>query len=315
LFSYDKDICIDRISLWLDSKRKREFGFISHAHADHIAPHNRILCTPATARFLGLRLKNPSCHTLVYSEALQYEDYSIELHPAGHILGSAQIKISNDNTSLLYTGDFRLEKSRTVEPFSYCKADIVIMETTYGIPQYKVPPREEVEVQLVDSCRNLLRENRVPVVFAYSLGKGQEALKVLTDAGLRVAVDYSMIRFVSIYQEFGINFQPFEKFRRSAFKNRVLLLPPAYRYYRYLKSIPGVFTFFLSGWGLGPNAERRFGVDKVIPMSDHADYEQLLKFVDNVKPEIVYCTHGMKSFVDTLKTEGFNAYELSAENL
>lgn len=314
MFSFEKDICIDKISLWLDSRRKREFGFISHAHADHIARHNKILCTPATARFLKLRLKNPSCMAHPYKEPLQLEDHTIELHPAGHILGSAQVKISNGKTSLLYTGDFRMGNSRTVEPFAYCKADIVIMETTFGLPQYKVPPRKEVEIQLVDTCRDLLQKNRVPVVFAYSLGKGQEALKILTDAGLRVAVDYNMLKYVSIYQEFGISFQTFEKFKRSAFRDRILLLPPSYRYHRYIKSLPGVFTIFLSGWGVAANAERRFGVDKVLPMSDHADYDQLLKFVAEVKPELVYCTHGMKSFVNTLIGEGFNAFELSSDN-
>jgi len=314
LFSFEKDIYIDELSLWLDSRRKREFGFISHAHADHIARHKKILCTPATARFLAMRLKNPSCEIIQFNDSYPLNDHTIELHPAGHILGSAQIKISNGKTSLLYTGDFRIGSSRTVEPFSYCSADIVIMETTFGTPAYKVPPREDTESQLVEMCHELLRNDRVPVVFAYSLGKGQEVLKILTDAGLRVAVEYHMLRYVSVYQEFGIHFKPFEKFKRSLFRGRVLLLPPMYRHQRYIKSLPGAYSIFLSGWALGANAEKRFGVDKVLPISDHADFNQLLEFVSKVNPAEIYCTHGMKTFVNTLTNAGYKAFELGAES-
>ncbi len=310
MFSFDKDIRIDDIRLWLDSRRKRDAGFISHAHADHFANHKRIICTPATGRFLEKRLRNPRYESLPYHHRLEMDDYTLETYPAGHILGSAQIKISNSSMSLLYTGDFKLEPSRTVEPFEYAKADIVIMETTFGKPHYRTPPRQEVEDQLITTCTDLLRQNRVPVVFAYSLGKGQEALKILSGAGLRVAVDYSILKFVPIYQAFGVTFPVFEKFKKSEFRDRVLLLPPSFRHHRYIKSLPGVYSIFLSGWGLDERSRSRFGVDRVIPLSDHADFSQLMQFVENVKPECIYCTHGMKTFIDILNAAGFRAFEL-----
>jgi Cft2 family RNA processing exonuclease len=311
LFRFEKDLCIDDIQLWLDSKRKRELGFVSHAHADHIANHKKILCTPATGRFLKKRLKKPNYTAIPYKEPFEIKDSTVQLFPAGHMLGSAQIKISNASGTLLYTGDFKIDASRTAEKFEFTEADIVIMETTFGSPSYELPPRKDIEDELITTCRELLKQNRVPIVFAYSLGKGQEALKILSDAGLRVAADYNILKYVPVYQEFGISFKVCEKFKRSEFRDKVLLLPPSFRYHRFIQSLPGRYSIFLSGWAMHAKAEQRFSMDRVLPLSDHADFRQLLEFVHKVKPEVVYCTHGMQSFISILKSEGFNAFPLN----
>ncbi|MGD9489846.1 MAG: MBL fold metallo-hydrolase RNA specificity domain-containing protein [Calditrichaceae bacterium] len=312
MFSYDKDILINDIGLWLDAGRVKEFGFISHAHGDHIARHKKIICTPVTGKIIEKRLKSPNYTSLEYHKPLKINSSTITLYPAGHILGSAQIKIENTTGSLLYTGDFRLRPAKTVEPFEFVKTDILIMETTFGLPHYKMPPREEIEHYLIEQCKKLLKEGRIPVVFSYSLGKGQEVMKILTEAGLPVAVDYGILRFVPYYQAQGVEFGRFEKFRRSEFRGKVLLLPTGARYQRYLKDLRDTHSFYISGWGIDPSAPKRLGVDEVLPISDHADYDELIELVERIKPEVVYCTHGFPQFVDSLRNAGYNAFELGS---
>ena len=110
-------IYIPVLDLYLDSTKKQSTGFISHAHGDHIARHERIICTPETARILSLRLKNPTCEILPLFRKKKINNGAITLYPAGHILGSAQLYFESPGGSLLYTGDFRTRPSRTVESF------------------------------------------------------------------------------------------------------------------------------------------------------------------------------------------------------
>ena len=194
-----------------------------------------------------------------------------------------------------------------METFEFVETDVLIMETTFGQAQYRMPSKQEVEDRLVERCRHLLTQNKIPIVLAYSLGKGQEALKILTDAGLPVAVEEQIVRFVPTYQKYGVEFGPFEKFDRNNLRGKVNLLPVNYRFHRFYKRLSNGYTIYLSGWGMEPYAERRFGVDEVIPLSDHADYHQLFKLVETIKPKEVYCTHGFPQFVNELKAAGYRA--------
>ena len=170
----DNSIYIPSANLYFDALKVKEFGFISHAHADHIAKHKKVLCSKATAEFIKLRLKNPDCLILPFSQQMDINNAYITLFPAGHILGSAQIHMQTDSCKLLYTGDFRTKNARTVEKFAYQESDILIMETTFGMPHYKFPEREEVENRLLYLLHEKLEKGIIPIVFAYTLGKGQE---------------------------------------------------------------------------------------------------------------------------------------------
>lgn len=307
MFSYDRDLLIDHLDLWLDSKRVKEFGFISHGHTDHIARHKKIICSEPTADFIKIRLKNPNYLPLKYTQPHQINGATITLHPAGHILGSSQIKIDSDGLSLLYTGDFRISPAKTVETFEFVKSDILIMETTFGRPHYKFPSRESMEAQLLELCTSTLRAGKTPVIFAYTLGKSQEALKIISDAGFPVAADYPILRFVPIYQKYGIEFQKFTKFRQNQADNAVLLLPVNARYRKEYKNSSKYFTIYLSGWGIDQSAQYRLGVDRVLPLSDHADYDELIQLVETTRPQKIYCTHGFEDFVATLNNAGYKA--------
>jgi len=305
-----KSIHIPAVNLYLDDRRKRNFGFVSHAHSDHLARHISILCTPVTARLAELRLKTTQYTELEFDRFLVINSHKIKLVPAGHVLGSAQIYIESENGSLLYTGDFRTKPSRTADKFRLQKADTVIMETTFGLPRYRFPKREEIEDQLLEIIKSKL-ETGIPVlVFAYTLGKAQEALHVISRAGLPVAVEYNILRYAKIYEKFGIRFGPYEKFKRSEYRDKVIILPSQYARQRYVASLPQTFKIYLSGWGMDESAKYRLGVDVVLPFSDHADFDELIEFAAGTGARTIYCTHGFDDFVTVLRREGINAKPL-----
>jgi Cft2 family RNA processing exonuclease len=306
----DKSLFIPSINLYIDSLKKKEFGFISHAHRDHIARHNQVICSENTAEFIKLRLANPDCLILPYSRAMKINRVKVTLLPAGHILGSSQLYIQTDSGSILYTGDFRTKKSRTVEKFVYQKCDVLIMESTFGMPQYLFPDREEIEKELLDLLKEKLTRGIIPVVFAYPLGKGQEALHLIGNSGLPVAVEHSILRYLKTYEKNNIQFGRYDKFKKNDFRSKVLLFPVHMRKNKFIQDLQNKYTIYLSGWGMDPSASYRFGVDRVLPLSDHADFNEMIEFVHKVEPKEIFCTHGSNRFVDYLKKEGFNAHPL-----
>jgi Cft2 family RNA processing exonuclease len=301
-----KSIYIPSAQIFLDSRKKRKCAYISHAHGDHIAPHEKILCTPETADLLRLRLRYPQCLRIPYFQKTVWNDATLTLYPAGHILGSAQIYIEAQNQSLLYSGDFKLKPSRTVKNFTPVQADVLIMETTYGIPKYSFPPRKDIEEELVTLVKSKLNGNIIPVVFAYSLGKGQEALSILTGAGFSVAVDRTILRYCKVYEKYGIQFGPYEKLDKNNIRGKVVLCSIHQRRELRLDQFGSIFTIFLSGWGVDKRAVQKFRVDTVLPFSDHADYNELIEYVQHVKPTQVYCTHGFEEFIHVLREMGIS---------
>jgi Cft2 family RNA processing exonuclease len=303
--SRNDSLYLPDVNLFLDSKQKQSFGYISHAHSDHIARHTKILCTPETSRILSLRLKKPDYVRIPFFRKTKINGQSITLLPAGHILGSAQIYYETEEGSLLYTGDFRTKPSRTAESLTYQSCDVLVMETTFGSPRFRFPPRKEVEEELLFLIRKKLSKGMTPVIFVYPLGKGQEALHLLCHANIPVAVESSILNFATVYEQLGIKFGKFEKFKPGDCRDKVVLLPIMARKNKYLEQIVDKYTIFLSGWGKDLNSAVKFGVDTVLPYSDHADFDELLTFVDKVHPSRVYCTHGINDFAAILREKGY----------
>ena len=156
-----------------------------------------------------------------------------------------------------------------------------------------------------------LNEGITPVVLVYPLGKGQEILYHLSRRSYPVAVDYPIIRLAWIYEKFGISFGAYERFRRSEYRSKVLLLPASYRFQNYLKGMEDKYLIYMSGWGMDPSAKFRLGVDEVLPFSDHADFDELIRFAGQSGARQIYCTHGFDSFVAELRKRGLNAHQLT----
>src|SRR5262245_57198173 len=178
-------IHLPALRLWLDAHEPigpEEAVFVSHAHSDHTAGHARVLFSPPTQRLMRARLGGDRTeHVLEFGRryavsefGLPGETVALTLVPAGHIFGSAMSLLEADGASLLYTGDFKLRRGLSAEPCEPRSADTLLMETTYGRPEYVFPPVAEVMTGLVRFCREALDNDEIPVLLGYSLGKSQE---------------------------------------------------------------------------------------------------------------------------------------------
>jgi Cft2 family RNA processing exonuclease len=310
---YRQGLQLPGLDLWLDPHRSQDVAVITHAHSDHVRRHRMTFATAATERLLAHSGKGGSTiAALEYGQRTQYRDGHLTLLPAGHVLGSAQALVEAGEHRLLYSGDVKLQPSLTAEPASVPHADTLVMESTYGRPQYRFPPVEEVLGRMEAFCREALHVGETPLLFAYPLGKSQEVLAALGTAGLPVAVHPSIAAISAIYQGFGVKLPHYEILEPGESGGRVLIVPPQTRRSTVLDGIERKRTAYITGWALDRGATYRFRCDEAFPLSDHAGYPDLLEYVERVAPKRVYTVHGFaREFARDLRQRGYQAYALS----
>ncbi|MDQ2825042.1 MAG: ATP-dependent DNA ligase [Verrucomicrobiota bacterium] len=313
---YERGVYLPEPDLWLDPWDAKRFAFVSHAHSDHIAPHDEIIVSERTARLMQARMPGKrNEHILPFGERRLVHDVDVTLLAAGHIFGSAQIFLQGEHDSLLYTGDFKLRQGKSAEAAQWTQADTLIMETTYGLPRYRLPPTEQVVNQIVAFCRESLDEGATPVLLGYSLGKAQEVLCSLTGAGLTPMLHGSVYQMTRIYEQFGQSFCEYVRYNANEVAGKVLICPPSANRSRMLEKIPRKRVAMISGWAIDPNAIYRYQVDAAFPLSDHADYTDLVRYVDLVQPKRVLTLHGFAAeFARDLRDRGIEAWALSEQN-
>jgi putative mRNA 3-end processing factor len=311
MFTYDKGIRITGSSLTLDARVHSEACCITHAHMDHLRSHRHIFATPITIDFIKRRMGKIHATAINFHEPFEYEGLRVTFLPAGHILGSAQVLVEREDKRLLYSGDFKTGVSATAEPIAYASCDELIMECTFGNPRYRFPPREEIVQRLCEWAAQTLDEGNAPVVYGYTLGKAQEAMKILADNGFALCAHGSIMRLLEIYKKVGIAFGNVEPFRAStSLAGRVLILPPNARKTRPVEKIINKKTMYLSGWAIDPGVRLHFGVDAALPLSDHCDFDGLIEYVRRVQPKKIFTTHGPPEFAVHLRSLGYDAKPL-----
>jgi len=305
-----KGIRISDTSLWLDATKKVDLSFISHAHADHIKKHNKIVATPATIDFYRQRCKEVNHIALDYGVPYELENITIELFPSGHILGAAQILITKNGKRLVYTGDFNLQQSATAQPLEIRETDILIMECTFGLPEYVFPKRWEVIERLAKFVEKCFQNGLVPVVMSYSLGKSQEVIKILGDLDYPISVHSSIYQMTKIYEQHGIEFKNWQLYNGEDLRDRILIIPPYLKNWVVKHYQGAIRKIIVTGWAIDENVKFRYGADEAIPLSDHADFNDLINYVKQVSPQKVYITHGFDKFAYYLNRQGYDASPL-----
>lgn len=314
-----RGIHLPEAQLWLDPWDARPRAIVTHAHSDHFAPHGTVVCSTHTARLIEARF-----HGAYVTEAHRFgrawteNGHSIRLLPAGHTLGSAQVHVTrlSDGATLLYSGDFKLRRSRTSEAARTERADMLIMETTFGLPQFRFPGTARIRNAMVKFCRACLDNDEVPVLIGYALGKTQEILAQLADGGFAFALHPACHEMTRAYQAAGLDFPEFERLGpETDVSGKVLIVPPSAARSQALRRIRNRRLALCSGWALTPGAKYRYQVDEVFPLSDHADFPELLRYVEAVAPRLVLTTHGYAGeFARILRERGVEAWSLGADD-
>jgi DNA ligase 1 len=312
-----KGIFLPQIGWHLDARFPVARSFVSHAHFDHLGDHAQVLCSEGTARLMQARM--PGERQQIILPFGQPRDLTsslrVTLHPAGHIFGSAQLRAETDDGSLLYTGDFKLRPGLSAERCETPRSDTLIMETTFGLPRYRFPPTDQALAAVVAFCRDTLDEGEVPVLFGYSLGKSQELLQGLAGAGLSVMLHPQTAKLTRVYEELGMQFPPWRDFVLDEVAGHAVVCPPQARDSSWLRKIRPRRCAMITGWAIDANATFRYRCDAAFPLSDHADYDDLLRFVEAVQPRLVYTVHGFSDeFARELRRRGVEAWPLGKSN-
>ena len=307
------------VGLWLDPQKGAEAAFISHAHSDHFARHRWTLCSPLTQRLMAVRYGRGKGEVMAleFGQPLEWQGHELRLLPAGHILGSAMLHVTrlSDGATLLYTGDYKLRQGLAAPRAELLQADTLIMETTFGLPKFVFPPLEEMVAALLRFVAETLAAAGTPVLLGYSLGKAQEILAALREARVPVMLHGSAMKLMPVCAPELRDLPEYRELDLSIAQGHALILPPTGGHMLQLRNLPGARTAMLTGWALLPGAKYRYRVDEMFPLSDHADYPELLETVAQVKPKCVYTVHGYtREFAADLRRRGHESWALGQDN-
>jgi DNA ligase-1 len=311
---YQRGIYLPEIGLWLDPRGPKPRAFVSHAHSDHFARHQSVLCSDVTAVLLKhrYRIADERMEPLAFHVPLLREGFRFRLLPAGHISGSAMLHITRlaDDASLLYTGDFKTRRSRTAGNAVFLTADTLVMETTFGLPRYRFPAQPEVEAQILRFVEECFAADLTPVLLGYSLGKAQEALALLAEKGIPALLHPACVEMTRACREAGVPGLPEPlAFAGGVPPGHAVIAPPHAMRTQLMRNLENKRSAMLSGWALQPGAQYRYGTDAMIPLSDHADHPELLECVSRVEPRRILTVHGHAlEFAAELRAMGHDAW-------
>ena len=284
-------------NVWIDPFKPVEKAIITHAHSDHFTYGCReYTCSIETALLLRKRFgNNLNLKVIDYDKKFLINGINFSLHPSGHILGSSQIKIMAGSEIWLITGDLKRQKDKTCQSYEKLKTDFLICESTFGLPIFHWDSTEKI----INDVTNWVNksEDSTSVLFCYSLGKAQRLLSELNSKNFKnIYIHKSINKMNMIYQKLGIELTEAKIFNNELqinnFKNSLLLLPPSLNNKNFLKQFKNVKTSFASGWMSIRAFKKRSGFDKGFPISDHADWNGLIKTIKESEAKTIFLNHG-----------------------
>jgi putative mRNA 3-end processing factor len=277
------------------SGAKTRHTFISHAHADHMprsSNSSNIYCTENTYKLMQRRGFKGKAMTLDFEEPLQTENARVTLYPAGHILGSAMIYVESDEGTILYTGDYRTPPSPASEGFHIPDhVDHFITEATFGLPIYKWKSHEKLAEEIRSFASKTLDGGGTPIFIAYNLGKAQEVMHMLAPLGHPVQIHGAGYKMCEVYEEAGINLGNYAPYDRESCKGNILITPNTALNNGFASNISNKKIAYCSGWAAREATRTQLTAHKLIALSDHLDFFELIKLCTKLDPKEVYITH------------------------
>ena len=279
---------------------------VTHAHGDHLRwGCDAYLVSAAGERVTRRRLPDDATvETVPYGEAIALDETRVSLHPAGHILGSSQVRIEGAGGVAVVSGDYKTDPDPTCAPFEAVRCDLFVTESTFGLPVFRWPPEAEVFAGIAAWWRENREAGRPSVLFAYALGKAQRLLAGLLEESRSegagpIYCHGAVVGPTDDYREGGIELPPLlpvaEAAKDTDWSGALIVAPPGAGGQPWIRRFKNASTAFASGWMRMRGTRRRRGVDRGFVLSDHADWEGLLAAIEATGAERVWVTHGYRA--------------------
>ncbi|MBI1398241.1 MAG: ligase-associated DNA damage response exonuclease [Betaproteobacteria bacterium] len=298
---------------YVDPWRPVDRAVITHAHSDHARRgHTRYLAHRDAEGVLRNRLGDISLDCVEYGDPVDLNGVRVSLHPAGHVLGSAQVRIESRGEVWVLSGDYKLARDPTCRAFEPVRAHTFVTESTFGLPVYRWRPEHELLASVNDWWRANADAGRASVLFAYAFGKAQRLIAGL-DPSIGPIVCHGAVETLNeAYRAAGVPLPPTLRVTdvadRSAFRHAIALAPPSAQGTTWLRRFGAYSDAFASGWMQLRGARRRNGVDRGFVVSDHADWPGLQTAIRESGAHRVFVTHGyVPVMVRWLTEQGLDA--------
>jgi len=287
---------------FIDPVRAVERAVITHAHSDHARPgHAAVLATPPTLALMRARMGDGAGATqqaLAWGERLRIGEVTLWLEPAGHVLGSAQVAIEYRASRVVVSGDYKRQPDASCDPFVPIPCDVFVTEATFALPVFRHPPAPGEIAKLLDSIR--LFPERTHVVGCYSLGKTQRLITLLRQAGwdAPIYLHGALTPMCAVYESFGVALgalRPATVAAKQDLLGSIVLAPPSAIADRWARRLAEPVVCMASGWMRVRQRAKQSGVELPLVISDHADWDELNRTIDEVAAPEVWVTHGSEA--------------------
>ena len=287
--------------VYIDPVRPVARALITHGHADHArAGHGAVLATRETLGIMAVRYGaafTQQQQVAAWGERVRIGEVSFTFHPAGHVLGSAQIAVEAGGLRIVASGDYKRAADRTCTAFEPVRCDVFITEATFGLPVFRHPDTAGEVAKLLDSLA--LFPERCHVIGAYALGKAQRLVALIRDAGYDrpIHVHGAMEKLMGLYEAHGVPLGDIRKVvaaERKTLAGEIVICPPSAVQDLWARQLPDPVTAFASGWMRIRARARQKGVELPLIVSDHADWDDLCATIREVGAPEVWVTHGQE---------------------
>lgn len=296
--------------------RDCDLALITHAHADHARQGAaRYIATHDSVPILRARLGEAINITGVdYGEPLDLGATRVSFHPAGHVLGSAQIRIEHDSSVWVVTGDFKRDPDPTCVPFQVVPCDTFVTEATFALPIYRWPPPDTVAEEIYTWWQTNKASGKPSVLFCYAFGKAQRVLAELVRFTDEAVYTHGAVeKLTALYRDAGVRMlptTPVDLRSRQVYAGELIIAPPGAAGSRWMRRFKSASTGFCSGWMRVRGNRRRRGYDRGFVLSDHADWPGLLSTIEDTGASKILLMHGhADTLVRLLRERGVDAAE------
>ena len=309
----DKGIYCPQADVYIDPWKKVKKALITHGHSDHVRwGHEDYLCTHAARPVIEYRLGKINCSSIAFGEAVNINGVRFSFHPAGHIIGSAQIRVEYKGEIWVASGDYKVADDGLTESFDPIRCHHFITESTFGLPIYRWESNDVIAAQINAWWRENKAADKVSIILGYSLGKAQRILHNLDTSIGQIYTHGAVENINNILRNQGIALPPTTlvtgDIDKKNYRGNIIVAPPSALGISWVNKFKPFSVATASGWMMLRGTRRRRNVDRGFVLSDHADWDGLLSAIKATGAENIHVTHGyVDIFSKYLNEIGYNA--------